>query len=85
MTRSRAKLAVVPRTAAPEEPKEPPTELGLYAETRAVADDVERWRRLHVRSDRSPAIVLAHQARRIFAMKGGVRRERGGHKFEERP
>lgn len=73
-------LAAVPKGAPP------PLDLArdIYADARLAALDSERWRRLHERSDRSAAISLAAPMRRLFSMKGGVRRERGGHKFEER-
>lgn len=84
--RDRAFLAAVPDL--PELPPAPARssgpELGLYAETRAAARDLDRWRRLHEQSHLAPEISLASQARRLFTMKGGVRRERGGFKFEER-
>lgn len=68
----------------PPQPAEPPKELGLYAETRTVWNDLERWRRVHETADRAPAVTIAGRMRRLFALGGGTRRERGGHKFEER-
>jgi hypothetical protein len=84
MSGGRAKLAVVPDAPAPppapaEEPKD------IYAEARAAALDSDRWRRLHERSGRAPAITLVDRVRRLVARGGGTRRERGGFKFEERP
>ena len=42
-----------------------PQELGLYAETRMVADDHERWARCHIRGDRASPITLAERIRSV--------------------
>lgn len=79
MSPARAKLRVVA-----QEPDERPSELGLYAEVRRASNDGERWRRVHERSQRAPAVNLADRVRRLLSRGGGVRVERGGFKFEER-
>lgn len=43
---------------------EPPSELTLYAETRAVAGDADRWARCHVAADKSPRIDLPEKRRK---------------------
>lgn len=48
-------------------------------------NDRDYWAKLHVRSDRSKAISLnLLGVKRCVARGGGTRRERGGHKFEEK-
>lgn len=83
MRNGRARLAVVP-PAQSAAPASPPQELGLYPEIRQAANDRERWRRMHERSDRAPAVMIAARARRLFSLGGGVRKERGGFKYDER-
>lgn len=73
MSEGRAKLELV---------SDNPKELGLYAETKLIAEDRERWRRLHERSDSAPAISLPDRFRRRFRGPG-VRRERGALKIED--
>jgi hypothetical protein len=80
MRPARAPLAAVPS----EPPPEPVFAKDIYAEARRAGNDRELWRRMHERSDRGPGIRLPDGIRRLFAMGGGIRRERGGFKFEER-
>lgn len=53
-------LRAVPDAPAP---KPEPQELGLYAETRMVARDTERWRRCHEHV--GPTITLAERIRSV--------------------
>lgn len=44
----------------------------------------DHWAQVHIRGDRSKAINLPDRMRRLCSLGGGLRRERGGFKFEER-
>lgn len=54
------------------------------AELAARVHDRGYWSRLHVRSDRSPAVQLGRLMRRV-TLGHGVRLERGGFRPEKRP
>jgi hypothetical protein len=88
--RGNAKLAVVDsEPIAPPPPKRPasqPTELGLYAEVRAAANDRDRWRRMHERSARREPVEIGDRPKLRFLSRGGFKFElrEHGHKFEER-